>query len=107
VKVHYLIVSTLLTITLVFIHSGVLASDFSGPVVSVLDGDSFEVLYNTLNASVSVASIARRNAQSGDHLWWRTEKDVTTFVTRRGWKGKERTGMYGLNGTLQDLGIAN
>jgi len=22
------------------------------------------------------------------------------------WKGKEGTGMYGLNGTLQDLGIA-
>ena len=35
------------------------------------------------------------------------EKDVTSFVTRRGWNGKEGTGMYGLNGTLQDLGIAN
>lgn len=32
---------------------------------------------------------------------------VTTFVTRRGGKGKERTEMYGLNGTLQDFGIAN
>jgi hypothetical protein len=40
-------------------------------------------------------------------MWWRTEKDVTSFVTRRGWNGKEGTGMYGLNGTLQDFGIAN
>ena len=34
-------------------------------------------------------------------------KNVTTFVTRPGWNGKERTGMYGLNGTRQDLDIAN
>jgi hypothetical protein len=34
-------------------------------------------------------------------------KGVTSFVTRRGWKGKEGTGMNRLNGTLQDLGIAN
>ena len=34
------------------------------------------------------------------------EKDVTNFVTRRGWNGKEGTGMYGLNGMLQDFGIA-
>jgi len=40
-------------------------------------------------------------------MWWRTEKDVTSFVTRRGWNGKEGTGMYGLNGTLQDLDIAS
>lgn len=32
---------------------------------------------------------------------------VTNFVTRRGGNGKEGTGMYGLNGTLQDLDIAN
>jgi hypothetical protein len=32
---------------------------------------------------------------------------VTSFVTRRGWNGKERAGMYGLNGTLQGLDIAN
>jgi hypothetical protein len=31
---------------------------------------------------------------------------VTVFVTRRGWNGKEGTGMHRLNGTLQDLGIA-
>ncbi len=35
------------------------------------------------------------------------EKDVTSFVTRQNRNGKERTGMYGLNGTLQDLDIAN
>jgi len=46
VKVHNLIVPTLLTITLVFIHSGVLAFDFSGPVVSDLDGDTIEVLHS-------------------------------------------------------------
>lgn len=27
------------------------------------------------------------------------EKDVTSFVTRRGWKEKEGTGIYRLNGT--------
>ena len=32
---------------------------------------------------------------------------VTIFVTGLGWKGKEGTGMYGLNGTRQDLDIAN
>jgi hypothetical protein len=40
-------------------------------------------------------------------LLHRPEKDVTIFVTRRRGNGKERTGMYGLNGTLQNLGIAN
>jgi hypothetical protein len=33
-------------------------------------------------------------------------KGVTSFVTRRGWKGKEGTGMYRLNGTIQDIGSA-
>ena len=32
---------------------------------------------------------------------------VTIFVTGLGWKGKEGTGMYGLNGTRQDFDIAN
>jgi hypothetical protein len=32
---------------------------------------------------------------------------VTDFVTRQGGKGKEGTGIYRLNGTLQDLDIAN
>jgi hypothetical protein len=34
-------------------------------------------------------------------------KAVTTFVTRQDRNGKERMGMYRLNGTLQGLGIAN
>jgi endonuclease YncB( thermonuclease family) len=47
VKVQKLIVSTLLTIILVFVHSGILAyADFTGSVVSVLDGDTIEVLRN-------------------------------------------------------------
>ena len=40
------------------------AADFSGPVVSVLDGDTIEVLAtNALNASASAGSTARRNAK--------------------------------------------
>jgi hypothetical protein len=34
-------------------------------------------------------------------------KAVTNFVTRQDRNGKEGTGIYRLNGTLQDLGIAN
>jgi hypothetical protein len=33
-------------------------------------------------------------------------KGVTTFVTRKGWKGKEGTGRYRPNGTLQDIDTA-
>ena len=35
------------------------------------------------------------------------KKNVIIFVTRQDRNGEEGTGMYGLNGTLQDLGIAN
>jgi hypothetical protein len=35
------------------------------------------------------------------------KKDVTTFVTRQGGKGRERTGVYRLNGTRQDLDFAH
>jgi hypothetical protein len=42
-----------------------------------------------------------------DRLLPSLEKDVTTFVTRHGRNGKEGTGRYRLNGTLQGLDIAN
>jgi hypothetical protein len=32
---------------------------------------------------------------------------VTSFVTRQGWKGQEVTGMYRLNGMLQDFDLAH
>ena len=41
-RVHNLIVSALLAIIILFIHSNVLAADFTGPVVSALDGDTIE-----------------------------------------------------------------
>jgi micrococcal nuclease len=57
VKVQNLIVSTLLTITLVFIHSDILASDFSGPVVCILDGDTLEVLQNARTERIRLSGI--------------------------------------------------
>jgi hypothetical protein len=36
----------------------------------------------------------------------RPEKDVTSFVTRKGGKGKEGTEIYRTNGTLQDIDTA-
>ena len=40
-RVHNLIVATPLAVTLVFIHS-LVAADFSGKIVRVIDGDTIE-----------------------------------------------------------------
>jgi endonuclease YncB( thermonuclease family) len=46
VKVNYLIVSVFLIICLVFIHARILSADLTGPVTSILDGDTIEALHN-------------------------------------------------------------
>ena len=50
------ILSAYLTIILLFVRSNVLA-DFTGPVISVLDGDTIEVLHNTQPERVRLSGI--------------------------------------------------
>ncbi|HSL03841.1 MAG TPA: thermonuclease family protein [Nitrospiraceae bacterium] len=57
VKVHNLIAFTPLTIPLVFLHSGIFAAEFTSPVVSVLDGDTLEVLHYQHSERIRLSGI--------------------------------------------------
>ena len=56
-KVNYLIVSVFLIICLVFIHARILSADLTGPVTSILDGDTIEVLYNNKAERIRLSGI--------------------------------------------------
>ena len=58
----------------------------------------------SLQSDQLVNVVPRLKCKQGSSL---ALKAVTIFVPRRGWNGKEGTGMYRPNGTLQDFGIAN
>jgi endonuclease YncB( thermonuclease family) len=48
-------------------------ADFTGLVVSVLDGDTIEVLHNQQPERIRLNGIdARRDAKPGDSMWWKT-----------------------------------
>jgi endonuclease YncB( thermonuclease family) len=56
-----------------FLSANTASADFSGPVVSVLDGDTIEVLHNQQPERIRLNGIdARRNANPGDFMWWKT-----------------------------------
>jgi len=58
---------------LVLISSPSFGADFSGLVVSALDGDSIEVLHNQQAERIRLNGIdARRNAKPGGSMWWKT-----------------------------------
>ena len=61
-------------------------ADFSGPDVSVLDGDTIEVLHNSpLNASASAASTARRKVKPSA-----TERSRPLLISLSGTKSRSR-----------------
>ncbi len=67
-KIHNLIVSSLLTITLLFIHSNILAADFTGPVTDILDGDTIKVSRNHRTVTIRLNGIdAPEKAQAYGH----------------------------------------
>jgi len=64
------------------VMSAAKALGFSGPVISVLDGDSFEVLHIQRSERIpSVASTARRNAKPGDRMRWTSSSSHGCMVS--------------------------